>query len=74
MDNISFVDLDELQNKSMWYFQLRLLELNHVYKIWDDEEPLVNLHEGLKEYLKKNEKKIYYDRIKSFHLKTTLHK
>jgi hypothetical protein len=51
--DISFVDLDELHNKRTWYSQLRILELNHVYKLWDDEETPVNLHEGLKEYLKK---------------------
>jgi hypothetical protein len=60
---ISFTDLDELQNKCMWYSQLIMLELNHVYRLWYNEEPPHILDDGLKEYLKNNERK-YYDRIK----------
>ena len=68
---ISFIDLDELQNKSMWYSQLIQLESNHIYKSWYGQEPPFVLDEGLTEYLLRDEKK-YYDRIRSFHLKTLL--
>lgn len=59
--------------KCMWYSQLLMLESNHIYKSWYDEEPPLILREDLKDYLNKHERK-YYDRICSFHLKTNLQK
>jgi hypothetical protein len=61
----------EIIERCMWYSQLIQLELNHIYKLWYGEEPPLVLRDGLKEYLENNHKK-YYDRIKSFHLKTRL--
>jgi hypothetical protein len=55
--------------KGMWYTQLIQLELNHIYKSWYGEEPPLVLRPELKEYLATEQPK-YYDRIKSFHLKT----
>jgi hypothetical protein len=39
--------------------------------MWYDEEPSFELGNELGNYLKEKERK-YYNRIKSFHLKTTL--
>lgn len=59
----------EAFEKCMWYSQLIMLEMNHIYKSWYGEEPPLVLRDGLKKYLKEHQK--YYRRIKSFHLKTT---
>jgi hypothetical protein len=65
-------DFNVLTEKSNWYSALIMLELNHIYKLWYKEEPSLPDND-LMEYLKKNEIK-YYNRIKSFHFRTTLQK
>ena len=65
-------DLDILK-RCLWYSQLLMLESNHIYKAWYGEEPPLTLREDLIDYLNTHEKK-YYNRISSFHLKTSLRK
>lgn len=69
---ISQEHFEDLTEKSEWYSALLMLELNHIYKLWYKEEPSIPYND-LMEYLKKNEIQ-YYNRIKSFHFKTTLQK
>jgi hypothetical protein len=65
--------IKDLIEKSEWYSSILMFELNHIYQLWYDEEPSFELRNELGYYLKHNERK-YYNRIKSFHLKTTLQK
>lgn len=60
---ILLLDKDAFE-KCMWYSQLIMLELNHIYKPWYGEEPQL-LRDGLKEHLKLNYPK-YYKRVKAF--------
>jgi hypothetical protein len=51
--------------KCMWYSQLIMLELNHIYKPWYGEEPQLMLRDGLKEHLRLKYPK-YYKRVQAF--------
>jgi len=51
--------------KCMWYSQLLMLEMNHIYEPWYGEEPKLILRDGLREYLKQKYPK-YYRRILNF--------
>jgi hypothetical protein len=51
--------------KCMWFSQLLMFELNHIYKPWYGEEPRLVLRDRLKGYLQ-SKYPDYYNRIKSF--------
>ncbi|MDQ6668619.1 MAG: hypothetical protein M3Y53_10410, partial [Thermoproteota archaeon] len=52
--------------KAMWYAQLILLVLNHIYRIWYGAEPRLRMRRQLNSFLLKHHRD-YYNRILDFH-------